>query len=319
MMPSKAGIGWNLVAVGVFPGQTDLLVMVIGARSGSDASDGCGSQPLRKGRHVSSSGTPGQSIPLESLLNLRDIGGYSTADGGRVRTGVLFRSTDTSRLADAEVPAVEELRLKTVVDLRTDLERGAAPDRALPGVREVVLDVLADSKDSAPAKLPALLSNPAAANDLLGNGKAVAMFEAGYREFVTLPSSLTGFRDFLTLVGTSDDVPVLFHCTTGKDRTGWAAASLLTALGVSQEDVYHDYLLTNEQLVPQLRPRLKPFADAGGDISLLEPVIGVRTEYLDAAFNEMTTTFGSFDNYLSTGLGIDTAGLQRLRDRLVEY
>jgi protein-tyrosine phosphatase len=230
----------------------------------------------------------------------------------------LFRSTDTSRLADAEVPAVEALGLKTVVDLRTDLERGAAPDRALPGVREVVLDVLADSKDSAPARLPALVSNPAAAKDLLGDGKAVAMFEAGYREFITLPSALTGFRDFLTMVGTSDDVPLLFHCTTGKDRTGWAAASLLTLLGVSRQDVYHDYLLTNEQLVPQLRPRLKPFADAGGDVSLLEPVIGVRTEYLDAAFDEVTTTFGSFEDYLSKGLRIDPAAQQQLRDRLVE-
>jgi len=92
----------------------------------------------------------------------------------------------------------------------------------------------------------------------------------------------------------------------------------LTLLGVSRQDVYHDYLLTNEQLVPQLRPRLKPFADAGGDVSLLEPVIGVRTEYLDAAFDEVTTTFGSFEDYLSKGLRIDPAAQQQLRDRLVE-
>ena len=275
---------------------------------------------MEKGRNVSASAeTPGQSIPLSSLLNLRDLGGYRTTGGGRVRTGVLFRATDTSRLDDGEVPAVEGLGLKTVVDLRTDLERGAAPDRALPGVREVVIDVLADSKDSAPAKLPALLSNPAAAGDLLGNGKAVAMFEAGYREFITLPSAQAGFGEFLTLIGSGQDVPLLFHCTTGKDRTGWAAASLLTLLGVSRDDVYHDYLLTNEQLVPQLRPRLKPFADAGGDVTLLEPVIGVRTEYLDAAFDQMTTTFGSFEDYLSNGLGVDAGTQQTLRDRLVEH
>ena len=182
----------------------------------------------------------------------------------------------------------------------------------------MVIDVLADSTDAAPAKLHALMSNPAGAAAMLGNGKAEAMFKNGYREFIALPSALAGFRDFFTLVANTDDTPLLFHCTTGKDRTGWAAASLLTVLGVSRDDVYHDFMLTNDQLVPHLRPRLKPFADAGGDVSLLEPVIGVRTEYLDAAFDEATSRFGSFEGYITKGLGLDSRVQRRLRDTLVE-
>lgn len=262
--------------------------------------------------------TPGQSIALASLLNLRDIGGYPTADGRRVRTGVVFRSTDLSRLDDSDASVVEALGLRTVVDLRTTPEREAAPDRRLEGVDEIVLDVLADAGGDGPEQLLTLMAHPAQAADILGDGKAVALLSQAYRQIVSLPSGLDSYRRLFGMLADGDDLPLLFHCTTGKDRTGWAAAATLLLLGVSKDDVSYDYLLTNEQLVPHLQPLFDQFTAAGGDASLLSPVLGARPEYLAAALDEVETRFGSIEGYIRDGLGVDADQQQRIRDALTE-
>jgi protein-tyrosine phosphatase len=230
---------------------------------------------------------------------------------------VLFRSTDLDRL-DTEDPAIARLGLRTVIDLRTEIERQAQPDRLPAGATHIVCDVLADSTNSAPALLPKVIANPKDADQILGGGKAVMLFERGYRDIVALPSAIDAYRLFFTTLADDDRRPVLFHCTTGKDRTGWAAAVTLTLLGVSEDNVMRDYLLTNEQLLPALQPVVERFRAAGGNPELLKPVLGVRPDYLNAAFNEMRKRFGSMEGYLTEGLGIDEAMQERLREILTE-
>src|SRR5262249_45245837 len=130
--------------------------------------------------------------------------------------------------------------------------------------------------------------------------------------------AIAAYRGFLAILAAPDRRPVLFHCTTGKDRTGWAAAVTLTLLGASRDDVVRDYMLTNAQLLPALQPLVDRFAAAGGDPTLLQPALGVRAAYLAAAFDEAQRRFGSMDGYLSAGLGVDDAMRQRLRDELTE-
>lgn len=260
---------------------------------------------------------PGAQIPVPNLPKLRDLGGWSAADRRRVRPGVLFRSTDLDRL-DTEHPAIARLGLRTVIDLRTEVERQTQPDRLPTGATQIVCDVLAGSTQSAPARLPRVIANPKDAEHILGGGKAVALFERGYREIVALPSAIVAYRLFFTTLVDDARRPVLFHCTTGKDRTGWAAAVTLTLLGVSPDDVMRDYLLTNEQLLPALWPVVERFRAAGGNPELLRPVLGVRPDYLNAAFDEMRTRFGSMGGYLTEGLGIDEVMQARLPDILTE-
>jgi protein-tyrosine phosphatase len=95
----------------------------------------------------------------------------------------------------------------------------------------------------------------------------------------------------------------VFHCTTGKDRTGWAAAATLLLLGVSSDDVFADYLLTNDQLLPTLQPLLEQFRSIGGDPELLKPIVGVQKEYLETAIGEMQKRYKTIDGYFSQGLG----------------
>lgn len=260
---------------------------------------------------------PGAAITIASLPNLRDLGGYATADGATVRTGVLFRSVALSELSDADLASFDLLGIRTVFDLRTEQERSARPDRPIDGVSQVALDVLADSTDSAPAQLEALLGDPVHATEQLGEGQAQRLFEQGYREFVSLPSACAAYGGFFTALLEDTTMPALFHCTTGKDRTGWAAATTLMLLGVARSDVVADYLATNRDLLAAWRPLFEQFRDAGGDPAVLEPVLGVEAEYLEAALDEMDTAFGSLTGYFRDGLGLDAAAQDELRARLL--
>ena len=265
------------------------------------------------------SGTaPGTNIPIAGLANLRDLGGWPVGGGRRVRRGLLFRSTDLDRLDASGLATIGALRLRTVIDLRTAAERRDKPDRDPPGAAGVVCDVLGDAPDAAPAQLPRIMADPANAGAILGGGKAVALFEHGYREIVALPSAVAAYRAFVALLADPDRRPLLFHCSTGKDRTGWAAAITLTLLGVSADDISRDYLLTNDQLLPALRPVLDRFAAAGGDPALLGPVLGVQSCYLEAAYDEARLRYGSMEGYLADGLRISDDLRRRLREDLTE-
>jgi protein-tyrosine phosphatase len=105
---------------------------------------------------------------------------------------------------------------------------------------------------------------------------------------------------------------VLFHCTTGKDRTGWAAASLMLLLGVDEDAVTEDYLRTNADLLPAMQPVLDRFAGQGGDPDVLLPVLGVREEYLRTALDEVGVRFGGIRGYATDGLGLTEQDLDRL-------
>ena len=141
---------------------------------------------------------------------------------------------------------------------------------------------------------------------------------AGAAEMVTSPVRCEEFALLLESVAADRATPSVIHCSAGKDRTGWAAASLLMLLGVSDDDVMHDYLLTNEELMPVMQTVLDKFAAAGGDPDLLLPVVGVEADYLDAALDEMRSKYGTVEDYFTRALGIDAAAQQSLRDALVE-
>lgn len=267
--------------------------------------------------------TPGTSIPILSVPNLREIGGYRTRDGAAVRFGRFYRSTDLSKVTADDASRLAELGLVTVFDLRTESERDAAPDRAPASVREVPLDVLADTavgsaQGSMAAQMQSVLADPTVLEKYLGDTHAMDMFLDVYRDLVILPSALASYRAMFTDLAAPDALPALVHCTTGKDRTGWATASLLLLLGVDEDDVFHDYLLTNEQLLPSFQDVFDRFTAAGGDPTVLELVLGVRPEYLRTALGQMRDSFGSIESYFADGLGIAASEQEVIRAHLLE-
>jgi len=141
-----------------------------------------------------------------------------------------------------------------------------------------------------------------------------AAFQQGYREFVSLPSAKKEFRELFLALGDQKKLPTLFHCTTGKDRTGWAAAAFLTLLGVPKDTVMKDYLRSNDYIIPAYQKVIDKFVAAGGDKSIPLAILGVKEEYLNASFDEMQKKYGTIEKYFSEGLGIDAAQQKALRD-----
>jgi len=257
-------------------------------------------------------------IAIKIVPNMRDLGGWQNRDGGRVRSRLLYRSTELNRLQGNDEVTFAGLGIRSIYDLRTEEERDQQPDRVPSGTEYVVCDVLKDSPNAAPAELLKLISDPKAAEEMLGGGKAVSLFESGYRESVSLSSALAAYKRLFSDLSRDEHRPALFHCTTGKDRTGWAAASMLMLLGVPDDVVMQEYLLTNEELLPALKPMFDQFESKGGDPELLMPVFGVRHEYLETALDEMRKRFGTIEGYFTEGLGLDAGVLQALRAAFIE-
>ncbi len=256
-------------------------------------------------------------VLFRSAPNFRDLGGLPV-DGGSVARGQVFRSASLGHLDDAELPAFEGLGIGVVFDLRTEGERTSEPDRLPAAVRLIGLDVLADSKADIVAAIGQLRSNPAAVNELLGGGAVQRMLADSYRDIVGLPSARAAYRAlFLELADAERSGGALFHCTAGKDRTGWAAASLLMLLGADEQTIHADYLQTNEDLLPALEPVILSAAASGVEPELLRDAFGVRLSYLDTALDELETRFGSAERYFHEGLGLSSATIDALRSRLI--
>lgn len=260
---------------------------------------------------------PGCSLGVASVANLRDVGGYMTRDGLVVRQKLLYRSSQLTKISPGDQEKIAALRFKNIYDLRTAEERAAAPDELPPGVENIWLNVLADSNQSGPAQIMKLLQNPKEANPALGGGKAEAMFVKSYRDFITLPSAKKAFQQLFVNLGKEGNLPALFHCTGGKYRTGWAAAALLSLLGVPEDVIMDDFLRSNDYILPAHQKMVDAFAQAGGDPAIMKAILGAKAEYLKAAYDEMKSKYGTIENYFSMALEIDAAGQKALRDRFL--
>ncbi|MEW2069675.1 tyrosine-protein phosphatase [Streptomyces sp. NPDC007346] len=258
-----------------------------------------------------------RTVPSATVVNLRDLGGIRLGRDRRVRQGILFRSGQLSELAPDRDRAVAALGIRTVVDLRTADERQWSPDRLPDRARLFVADVLGDHPGVAPARLKALLADPAGAERALGGGRAEELFAETYRKMVLSPGAAAAYRAFLETVADPAARPVLFHCTAGKDRTGWAAAVLLMILGASRETVRSDFLAVNPAVRAAFAPYVQKFLDGGGDPAVATAIVEVRPRYLGVALDAMDERWGGLDGYVRTGLRIPEPALERLREGLV--
>jgi protein-tyrosine phosphatase len=259
----------------------------------------------------------GKSQGISSAPNLRDIGGYLSRDGHRVRTGLVYRSSAPHHLAGDDAAAFARLGIRTVYDLRSDPERQAQAEQPPRGTQYVVADVIGDAVRGSFAQLTEMLSNPELARDLLGDGRGISMWTELYRDFVRLDSARGAYGRLFTGIAEEVNRPALYHCSTGKDRTGWATAALLLLLDVPYELVMKDFLRSAIYLRPLVEPMTDAFAARGGDPELLQPFLGIVPDYLDAARDEVSRSFGTIEGYFAMGLNVDAAIQQALGEALL--
>jgi protein-tyrosine phosphatase len=250
----------------------------------------------------------------------RDLGGLPTTDHRRVRPGVLFRAPALGRLTDDDVAALGALGLAEVIDLRFGQEILEAPPDRLPAGPHLAHIPIHDPEQPVFAFLAGVLAGEQTpeADQLRREGTGTAML-AVYRAFVSAPMVRSGFATAARRVVDLGGRPALYHCSVGKDRTGWLTAILLAALGVDRATITADYLRTNTEradLTDKLVARAQE--SRGIEPTLLRPVLAAEPAYLDAAYERVDAEFGSFHGYLTGGLGLTDADLDRLRDSLLE-
>jgi protein-tyrosine phosphatase len=255
-------------------------------------------------------------VVLEGVPNFRDLGGYEAEDGRRVKWGQVFRSGALHDLTEADLAVVDAIGIKLVCDLRSDSEVEEEPD---PDVATSLRIAVNDEAVDVQAITDAILAGD------LGQLSPTLLLEG-------MPKIATDFTDgWRTLVDRLADEsnrPTNLHCTAGKDRAGWASAMVLRTLGVPEETVMEDYLLSNtylaasnEKTIAQVRTivaGVQKVPEDEVDMTNLVALLDVRAEYLQAAFDAVDEEFGSFDAYLTEGLGLTDAEIAAFRDSMLE-
>lgn len=246
-----------------------------------------------------------RAVALQGCSNLRDLGGYRTADGRAVRFGRVFRSASLAGLTDEDLPAfLRATGVRTVCDLRGEREAARAPSRLPdgPDAPEVV-------------RLPIEPRVGASLRDLLAREEATGedtyeLLRTAYTAYAT--EHLPRYRALFDLLLRAERLPLLFHCSAGKDRTGFGAALVLTALGVPREAVLADYLATNR--IWKREHALPPNTPA----DVRDTLLTAHRPLLEGALDLAVSSHGGLDALLEEGLGLDPPRLSRLRATLLE-
>lgn len=250
-------------------------------------------------------------LPLEGGRNFRDMGGYATADGKRVKWGKLFRSGSMAGLTPADYRYLSGLGIKAVCDLRTEQERSAEPNK---WVQAAKIDYWTRDYTESGGDLGSLLISGATRDKLR---------EAMIATYRALPvEQAPAYREiFLKLA--AGEIPLAFNCSAGKDRAGTAAALILSALGVPDETVFADYAMSDKILDfnamltdPKAAQALGPLAKLPRDV--LAPLMASDPAYIRAAFATIREKYGSVTGYLNKELGIDDAQLAKIRGALLD-
>ena len=241
---------------------------------------------------------------MESIHNFRDMGGIPVAGGLAIKDGLLYRSGSLEAASDKDLEELAKLGIRTVVDLRTNKEKDQAPDRLPEGRPITYLHLpITVSKRFEDSRLKILLSL------MFGVGRRAdfhALTVLSYRSFVT--DYRAEFGQILRLAGDESSLPLLIHCTAGKDRTGFAASLIQLLLGAEPEVIMQGYLASNELLhiyQQEMRQRMKTLPRLGISLEKFLPLFEARPEYLQAAWDQIREDYGSLEVYFQQGLGLD--------------
>ena len=265
------------------------------------------------GGHGSGAGSAGpgatiageRRIGLNGPVNFRDLGGYRGRDGRTVRWGRVFRS-DALLLDDRDIEEFAGLGIRTVYDLRSEMERTAVPNRlpqdAAPEV--MVLPLVSEEPGSNPV-------------NRLDFTDGESFLEQLYLHI--LERSAANFGRILTGLSREAELPAVFHCAAGKDRTGMVAAVLLSVLGVSMEDILDDYELTGryrttEHVEASVR-RMEQSANLAPEVAA--GILRAPRWAMQSTLTQVAQRYGDFDGYLTGPAGAAADVPDRLRELLL--
>ncbi len=264
-------------------------------------------------------------LPVGSIVNARDLGGYPTADGRTVRGGLLLRSASLADASEEDLAYLAGASVGTVVDFRMDFELRGKEDKMIPGAHYVRLPINSSGMDMADEDAQELSRHKTF--DVRKfimiaafNKRAQRIAREMYPTMVTDKGCQEQFAQFLQLVVHADSA-ILFHCTQGKDRTGLASAYILSALGVDRDTIIKDFDATNAIYAKDVKRISRRIRFLGGKDKELETVkafIGANTENFINALDLIDSEYGSMTKYLQGPLGLSEEDIGLLKEHYLQ-
>ena len=243
------------------------------------------------------------------MNNFRDVGGandpgaYFTSSGRKLRRGVIYRSNVLAP-SPADLAILNTLNIRADYDLRTPAEIALQPDILPTGASYLNINLLGSQSNPTPT--------------LTSIADAISWMETSYTEIVT-GSGISGclaqvFQKLATTSGSQ-----VYHCSGGKDRTGWVTAILLSVLGVPQDVIVQDYLITNVYSEASVQASYQQMINDYGQsyANIYYPVIIADQRYLSAGLNQVVTSYGTMANYINEGIGLSSIVQTQLCDKLL--
>ena len=250
-------------------------------------------------------------IELVGTENTRDLNcnNMRNINNKQIKSGLLFRSDKLSKLTNDDIQKIKDLNIKHIIDFRSETEKSHAPNIRIYGINYIEMPIHADNQLS---DLQDIVNG--------NSNKNVKDFLVDVNhDFIVKYHQI--FSDLIKIILEKRE-PILFHCTAGKDRTGFAAVLILYLLDFSMDQIYSDYLYSNECLEGNMESLLKYIANLMNigeeKAQILKPLLGVDREFLDEAFITANDVHGSFDNYIIDKLEITEEMINELRHYLLE-
>ncbi|MDR2954214.1 MAG: tyrosine-protein phosphatase [Prevotella sp.] len=233
-------------------------------------------------------------LPMSGGYNFRDLGGFRTKEGRYTKWGKLFRADELSNLTKSDLHYLRSIPITSVIDFRARNEAKRTPDKLPPTVHFTYPIAIT----------PGNLSTEGVQANLLKTNIDSHMKHMN-RLLVSDPACVRSFRIFFAIVQNNLSAPLIFHCSAGKDRAGMAAALVLLSLGVDEETVMEDYLMSKVYLSDKYSAFIAKYPRA-------ESIFTVKRMFLQAGINQIKRDHGSIMNFLTKELKVDLVKMRRL-------
>ena len=267
------------------------------------------------------------SLNMKTISNARELAGYKNKDGKTVRQGVLLRTAALTGASQEDFDAlINDYNLAVIIDLRASYELDSDPEPVVDGVAQYNFRIMDEQMMAErAASVRDILTDPHAdpVKRMMATLESGVVSDQMYVEFLQGETGKVGFRDFFrVLLETPEGKAVLWHCTSGKDRTGVAAMLLLGVLNVDEETIMEDFMLTNaffEAEISAMRKQLEGYIQ---DEALLEELLvmgkGVYAPYMLNAFDYLKENYGGIPGYVKAELGLTDADIVKLQSLYME-
>lgn len=248
-----------------------------------------------------------------TIRNFRDLGGIKVAEG-TVKVHKLLRGGPLSDLDQETIDTLkDEYQLKTVIDLRSDVEIESKPNMVIEGVEDIQLDIMTQAQQNADPKTMATKYRKEVSTEHMRGLNRI---------FVESPYARDKYRKFFQYLLANTEGSLYFHCSAGKDRTGFAAAQILKVLGASDEAIFKDYLQTNTLTADLVEKDLKGFKEkenlSDEQVDNIRGYMIVDQSYLQEAWDAIVEIYGDFDTYIKEGLLLSEADVETLKSIYIE-